>query len=92
MSKLRIALLKDCSVVAVAWIDKSGVGQAIKINIPGRKQKIIRQALAEGIDFPEPKAAPEKVDHGPLTETPSGILHKKPSLIIPASALEETPS
>ncbi len=87
MSKIRMALLKDCSIVAVAWIDKSGVGQAIKINIPGRKQKIIRQALVEGKHFPE--SAPPKVDHGPLTETPSGILHKKPSLIIPDSALEQ---
>lgn len=53
MSKIRIAILKNCTVIGVAWLDKSGAGQAIKINIPTRKQGVIRRALRDGIDFPK---------------------------------------
>lgn len=89
MSKIRMALMKECSYVAVAWIDKSGVGQAIKINLPRRKQEVLQRALKEGIDFPEPK--PQKqAPKGAYATTESDILYKKPSLILPASAVEET--
>lgn len=55
MSKIRMALLKNCSVIGIAWLDKNGTGQVIRINIPNRRQEIIRRVLKEGIDFPNVK-------------------------------------
>lgn len=88
MSKIRMALLKNCEVIGVAWVDKSGVGQAIKINVPRRKQEVIRRAIKEGIDFPKEKKA-EPV--APVGETESGVLYKKPSLILPADLRNDQP-
>ncbi len=82
MSKIRMALLKDFTVVGIAWLDKTGVGQAIRINIPRRKQAIIKKAVAEGLEFPTAKAIPK--NNGPIAQTDSGVVYKKPSLILPA--------
>ena len=84
MSKIRMALLKDCATIGIAWIDASGVGQAIRVNVPRRKQEMIKRAIAEGKHFPEPKARPT----GPIGKSEGGILYKKPSLILPADAAE----
>ncbi len=63
MSKIRLAILKNCTIIGVAFINKQGQGEAIKINIPNRKQEIIRRALKEGLDFPksEPKKEESKL-------------------------------
>ena len=84
MSKIRMALLKDCATIGIAWIDASGVGQAIRVNVPRRKQEMIKRALKEGRDFPQAKQRPT----GPMGKTEGGIVYKKPSLILPADAVE----
>lgn len=84
MAKIRLAILKDCSYIGVAWIDKKAGGQAMRINIPRRKQEILKNILLNGIDFPEGVAKTA----GKIAETRSGVIYKRPSLILPASAVE----
>lgn len=61
MTKIRMALLKNTTIIGIAWLNKEGQGEAIKINIPVRKQTIIRRALKEGLDFPTVKHEPSKL-------------------------------
>lgn len=77
MSKIRMALLKNCTMIGIAWLDKSGAGQAIKINIPRRKQEVIIRALKEGIDFP--KSAPANKEEAPKIILPAGELLRQES-------------
>lgn len=86
MSKIRMALMNDCAYIAIAYIHKSGQGQAIRINLPRRKQELLQKVLKDGLDFPDSKPVKPASKIG---QTDAGVVYKKPSLIIPASAMDQ---